>query len=252
MKSRPPPPGKLQLERALSRLGAATRSQARRLIGEGRVRVNGVTETCPEAAINPRMDRLELDGRLLRAPEFALIACNKPRGVLTTRSDPRGRATIFDVLENLPGGVQAVGRLDQASTGLLLLTTHTRLAAWLTDPVHAIPREYIVTCRGELNEEGAAAMMAGVEEGGEWLSAVHVERLKTSRRESHARVVLNEGKNREIRRIFLALGHEVTRLKRIRFGGVTLGDLEPGRWRVIPREDIPALFPGAETVLEGE
>ena len=152
---------------------------------------------------------------------------------------------MFDVLGTLPRYVAPVGRLDVASTGLLLLTNDTRLADWLLDPTHGVPRVYIVTVRGELSDETADRVRAGVRADGDLLRAREVEVLKRSRRETHVRVVLVEGKNRELRRLFAACGHEVTRLKRVAFGGLELGSLAPGRWRVLAPAELRRAFPCA-------
>jgi 23S rRNA pseudouridine2605 synthase len=171
--------------------------------------------------------------------DWRTIAFHKPRGVVTTRRDPDGRKTVFDLLGNAGTGLITVGRLDMASTGLLLLTTDTQLAAWLTDPAQAIIRRYIVTARGSVSNEEARAMEAGLE----GLQAKSVEILKRSRRETHMRIELTEGRNREIRRLLEAVGHEVTRLLRVSFGGIELGTLQAGRSREVAREEIDAAFP---------
>ena len=144
---------------------------------------------------------------------------------MTTRRDPDGRRTVFDVLGDEARSLVAVGRLDMASTGLLLLTTDTRLANYLTDPDNAITRRYVVTVRGALEDAEGEKMTAGIED----LRASSVVIRKRSRRETHLIIELVEGKNREIRRMFEALGHPVTKLMRVAFGSVELGELQPGR-----------------------
>jgi 23S rRNA pseudouridine2605 synthase len=136
-----------------------------------------------------------------------------------------------------------VGRLDAATSGLLLLTNDTQLAAWLTDPEHAVTRVYRVTVRGRVTHDEAQRLKEGIVDRGERLSASSVTVRKASGRETHLIVELTEGKNREIRRLCAAIGHEVTSLARIAFGGLTLGDLQPGRWREISREDVRRTFP---------
>lgn len=167
------------------------------------------------------------------------MAFHKPRGVVTTRRDPEGRRTVFDTLGTDAEGLVTVGRLDLASTGLLLLTTDTALAAWLTDPVNAVVRRYIVTARGEVTDEEARMMERGLD----GLQAGAVEVRKRSKRETHLIVELTEGRNREIRRLLDAVGHGVTRLLRISFGGIDLGTLQPGEWRDVSRDELAAAFP---------
>lgn len=240
-----PRPGHVPLERALSKLGLASRSEARDLIHAGRVKVDGAVETDPLREVVPERIRVEIDGRPARRAEPLTVLLHKPRGVVTTRSDPEGRPTVYSCLEGLETHVIPVGRLDAATTGLLLLTNDTRFADWLTDPRSEVPRVYVVTVRGELSDATARRLEEGVEESGERLGARAVQVRKRSRRETHLIVELTEGRNREIRRMLTAVGHEVTRLKRVSFGGLELGDLEPGRWRVVPAEELARAFPGA-------
>jgi 23S rRNA pseudouridine2605 synthase len=236
--------GRVPLERALSKLGLASRSEARALIAAGSVRVDGRVVTDPRYEVVPETAAFEIAGRPAERPEPLTILLNKPRGTVTTRRDPEGRPTVYDCLAGLAAHVVPVGRLDAASTGLLLLTNDTRLADWLTDPAHRVPRVYLVTVRGEVRETSVERLVLGIEDRGETLAASGVRIRKRSRRETHLVVELCEGKNREIRRLFGALGHEVTRLKRVSFGGVELGELPPGSWRVVAPEELARAFPG--------
>ena len=149
---------------------------------------------------------------------------------------------MYDVLGDDLRGLVAVGRLDLATSGLLVLTSDTRLADWMTDPVNAVPRVYVVTVRGRVDERDIERLTTGVQSGRDRLRAEAVTLRKTSNRESHLDVELREGRNREVRRLFEAIGHEVTRLKRIRLGGLELGSLEPGEWRELTREEVQAAF----------
>ncbi|HEV2854073.1 MAG TPA: pseudouridine synthase [Thermoanaerobaculia bacterium] len=238
-------PGHVPLERALSKLGLASRSEARELIRAGRVSVDGTRETDPLREVIPERIRVEIDGRPASRPEPLTILLHKPRGVVTTRSDPEGRPTVYGCLEGLDTHVVPVGRLDAATSGLLLLTNDTRFAGWVTDPANGVPRVYIVTVRGEVSDATARRLEEGIEESEEILAARKVAVRKRSRRETHLVIELTEGKNREIRRMLAAAGHEVTRLKRVSFGGLELGDLEPGKWRVISMDELREAFPGA-------
>jgi len=241
-------PGEVTLERALSKLGLCSRREARALVLDGRVAIDGVVVRSPLRAVVPERARIAIDGEpALRARPLTILL-HKPRGVVTTRRDPQGRPTVYDALGELaPAGAHLVpvGRLDAASTGLLLLTNDTRLADWLTDPAQALPRVYVVTARGLVSDEDVERLRAGIEDRGERLWASAVERRKTSRRESHLVIELREGRNREVRRLLRSTGHEVTRLLRVRFGGLELGTLAPGRWRVVAAEELERAFPGA-------
>jgi len=237
-------PGQVSLERALSKLGLASRTEARALIREGRVVVDGRPAADPLQPVVPEKARIEIDGHPAVRSRPRTILLHKPRGVVTTRSDPEGRPTVYTCLEGLEAEhLIPVGRLDAATTGLLLLTNDTRLAAWITDPVNAVPRVYLVTVRGELSDATAHRLEEGIEDAGEHLSASQVTVRKRSRRETHLILALTEGKNREIRRLLAAVGHEVTRLKRVSFGGLELGDLSPGRWREVTEDELRTAFP---------
>lgn len=235
----------MSLERALSKLGLASRSEARALILAGRVTVNGRTAIDPARRVTPERISIAIDGVApARAATAVTIVLHKPRGYVTTRSDPEGRKTVYDLLADLPERVVPVGRLDLATSGLLILTSDTRLANWLADPRTAIPRVYLVTVEGRVNADTHAQLEQGVVVDGETLAAASAEVRKASGKESHLTIMLTEGKNREIRRLLDAAGHPVTRLRRVAFGGLKLGDLEPGAWRPIPAAELRAAFPG--------
>ena len=237
------PRGTVALARALSKRGLASRAEAVALILAGRVALGGRVVTDPGRLVVPEALDVAIDGRPAVAPAWRTIAFHKPRGVVTTRRDPGGRPTVHDLLAPLGDALAPAGRLDLASSGLLVCTNDTRLAAWLTAPGHGVEKEYVVTVRGRVSPATAAALEAGVDEGGERLRARTVRILKASSRETHLIVVLDEGRNRQIRRLFDWAGHDVTRLCRVRIGGLGLGDLPPGEWRDIPREMLPRIFP---------
>ncbi|TAK12914.1 MAG: rRNA pseudouridine synthase [Acidobacteria bacterium] len=219
------------IDRAMSKLGLASRAEARALIHAGKVRVNGkvVREVKERIKLNSRIQISDAPAHPapahLRtgapAHQRVIIAFNKPRGVVTTTKDPEGRPTVFGVLaeRGMTDRLLAIGRLDMASTGLLLLTNDNELLNSLTDPVNGVERKYAVTVRGRVSPEAAAA-----------LPAARVELRKASGPESHLLVTLTQGKNREIRNMFEEIGHEVTRLHRVEFGPISLGKLQPGDW----------------------
>lgn len=238
-----PPPGRVPLNRALSKLGLLSRAQATEAILGGRVRVDGRVVCDPATRVTPERVRIRIDGALQTPARWRTLLFHKPRGVVTTRRDPQARTTVYDAIGEDARGLAPVGRLDLATSGLLLLTNDTRLAAWMTDPEHGVPRVYAATVRGAVTPDEVDALTAGVSSGGERLRATRVAVRKTSRRESHLVVELREGRNREIRRLFAAVGHEVTRLKRVRLGGLELGDLRPGQWRALAQEEVRAAFP---------
>lgn len=234
----------VSLERALSKLGLASRSQARELILQGHVTVSGKVVTAPSMRIVPEGLAIAIDGAMADPGEPMAIILHKPRGYVTTRSDPEGRKTVYDLLDDLPGRVIPVGRLDLATSGLLLLTNDTQFANWLTDPQSGIDRIYLVTVEGHVRHEAAERLVNGVLVDEEALSAAAAVVRRASNRESHLTVTLREGKNREVRRLLAAIGHPVTRLRRVQFGGLELGTLPPGRWRRLSAGELRAAFPG--------
>jgi 23S rRNA pseudouridine2605 synthase len=232
------------LERALSKRGLSSRSEARELIRQGRVSVDGRILTDPAARVVPERVTIAIDGAARHAgTEPLTIVLHKPRGYVTTRSDPEGRKTIYDLLTDLRARVIPVGRLDLATSGLLILTNDTQLGNWLTDPASQVPRVYLVTVKGEVTEDTANRLVEGLAIGDERMAAANVSVRKRSKRESHLTITLTEGKNREIRRLLDAVEHPVTRLRRVRFGGLELGTLPPGQWRRVSAAELRAGFP---------
>lgn len=239
------PHGTVPIARAISKLGIASRRQAIDAILAGRVTVSGRVVIDPGHPVNPETARIAIDGKSSGRADWRTVLLHKPRGVVTTRRDPEGRKTIYDVLGELGGWLAPVGRLDAATSGLLLLTNDTKLADWLMDPFKAVVRTYRVTVRGHVSENELAVLEGGIADRGETLRVETVTISKASGRETHLVVRLTEGKNREIRRMFAAIGHEVTALARVAIGPLELGTLAPGTWREVSREEMRSAFPAA-------
>jgi 23S rRNA pseudouridine2605 synthase len=231
------------LGRAVSKLGLASRSEARELIAAGRVTVNGRVVRDLLARVDGERSRIAVDGVAGEPSGRLVIALHKPRGVVTARSDPQGRPTVYALIAGAPGRVVPVGRLDLASSGLILFTNDTHFGDWLASPRSGVPKVYLVTVRGRVGDEDVRRLEAGVESGGEKLAPASVQLRKASGRESHLVVTLTEGKNREIRRLCAARGYDVTRLRRVQIGGLDLGRLAPGRWRRVDESELAQAFP---------
>ena len=235
-------PETMRIQRALARAGIASRRRAEELVAAGRVRVNGaVAET--GQSVDPSRDTITVDGKAIGAPAaLAWIVLNKPTGVLTTRSDPSGRRTVFDLVDDVPG-LTYVGRLDYMTEGVLLLTTDGDAAHKLTHPSNEIERTYVATVRGE-GPDAARAAMKGVELEDGLVMPRDVTARRVGRGVWELDITIVEGKTREVRRLCEALGLEVQRLVRTKFGPVKLGSLESGRTRPLTareKEIISAL-----------
>ncbi|MGA0806201.1 MAG: pseudouridine synthase [Pseudohongiellaceae bacterium] len=231
----------MPLARALSKLGLASRGQTLEWIAAGRLAVNGRICRNPDLRVVPERDRFALDGVTLARQQRFCVLLHKPRGYVTTRSDEKGRKTVFDLLPASLQQLHAVGRLDMHTSGLLLLTNDTRLSSYLTDPANGVPREYAVSVEGKVEAASLQRLREGIEDKGELLQAAAVRVRKLSGRESHLFVTLQEGRNREVRRLFDAIGHPVTKLKRIAFGPLLLGELASGTYRELDAAEVDAL-----------
>jgi 23S rRNA pseudouridine2605 synthase len=230
------------LARALSKLGFCSRSQGVELVKAGRVRVNVVVQSNPEWRVDLRRDRIAVDGKAVRAPAKIYLMLNKPRGLVTTASDEQGRETVFTCFEGQGLPVLApVGRLDKASEGLLLFTNDTAWAARITAPESHLDKTYHVQVDCLVNETFTQRMQEGVIVDGIVLGAKRVRILRQGTKNSWLEVVLDEGKNRQIRRLLAALGVSVLRLVRVAVGSLLLGALAKGESRRLTPEEVAAL-----------
>jgi 23S rRNA pseudouridine2605 synthase len=235
----------VSLARALSKLGLCSRSEGVRLVESGRVKVDGRVERSPSRRVDLARDRIALDGRVVgeSAVERLVLAYHKPRGLIVSRGDPAGRPTIYDDLE-LPAPVFPVGRLDKDSSGLLVLTNDHRLGHRLTDPKAHVEKRYHVRVAGVPAPEALEALRAGVDIGDESPTRPACVRALGTPAAGGAwlEIVLTEGRNRQIRRMTAAVGHDVLELVRVAIGNLELGDLHPGEWRKLSSEDVRRLL----------
>lgn len=230
----------LPLERVLSKLGAASRTEAARLIAAGRVTVNGRVHRDPSFPCAMGRDRITLDGVPLHGTERIYVAFHKPRGCVTTRADEKGRPTVYD---HLPPDLKAmpVGRLDMASEGLLLFSNDTRWAQRIQDPATHLPKVYHVQTDRHLRPEELAAIAAGPVLDGVACLPVGIRVLRAGEKTQWLEITLTEGRNRQIRRMLALFGIEVRRLVRVAIGPLALGGLRAGQWRHLTAEERETL-----------
>jgi len=232
----------MRLQVYLARAGVASRRASEALITEGRVNVNGEPATELGTKVTPGTDHVTVDGNavVLRKPVW--IALHKPRGYVTTRDDPRGRRTVYDLIPAELHHLFHVGRLDRQSEGLLLLTNEGEAANRLLHPRYGIDKEYVATIEGSPTHESVDRLVEGIEVDGELLRADTVEVMPTSEPgTTRIRLVLLEGRYREVRRMLEAVGHPVLKLVRRRFGPIRLGDLRRGAWRELTPQELATL-----------
>lgn len=203
--------------------------------------VNGRVVKDPDLRVDPARDRLAVDDRPLAAARRVYLALNKPRGIVTSAADERGRETVYDLLPRELPWVGPVGRLDKASEGLLLLTNDSRWADRVTSPASHLDKVYHVQIDRVADEALLAALEAGVREGEDVLAAKRAALLRAGGRNSWIAVTLDEGRNRQIRRMLAAVGVEVLRLVRVAIGPLELGELPKGKWRNLTPEEKHAI-----------
>jgi 23S rRNA pseudouridine2605 synthase len=236
---------KVGLARALSKLGYCSRSQAAELIRAGTVRLNGTVRCDPETPVNLGRDRVAVDGNAVKRETKIYLIMNKSRGLVTTASDEKGRKTVYDILqrsrEALPW-VAPVGRLDKASEGLLLLTNDSEWGARVAAPEAHLEKTYHVHVASTDGMNIADSIMRGVKiENGQSLRALRAGLLRTGEKNCWLEIVLDEGRNRQIRRTLAALEVEVLRLVRVAIGPLQLGNLAKGACRSLTKEEKRAL-----------
>ena len=238
------------IARILSKRGICSRTQAADWVRAGRVSVGGRVVRDPEFPTSLDCDDIRIDGEPLRAPPPLLLMLNKPRGLVTTASDERGRDTVYRCFDGatregapLPW-IAPVGRLDKASEGLLLFSSDPVWAARITDPATGPSKTYHVQVDRIPDQALLAALQSGVAVDGEHLSAMSARLLRAGERNAWLEIVLDEGRNRQIRRLLDAFDIATLRLLRVAIGGLVLGTLAKGGWRVLDGEDLRAIGPG--------
>ena len=236
----------IRLQKLLSAAGVSSRRAAEELILQGRVTVNGQVVRELGTKADPETDRVRVDGKPVKpAARPIYLLLNKPRGYVTTRSDPEGRPTVIDLLKGIHDYVYPVGRLDYESEGLLLLTNDGELAARLTHPRHEVPREYHVRVRGIPTDHEVRRLAHGVVLDGRRTAPAEVRVVDTGvgehRDQALLSITLHEGRTRQVRRMCEEVGHPVVRLRRVRIGTIVDPKLPVGAWRPLSPREVAAL-----------
>jgi 23S rRNA pseudouridine2605 synthase len=240
------PQNKLKtLDRILSKAGIGSRTDARKWIGAGRVAVNGKTIQSPDLWVDAKRDRVTLDGRPLVAREKQYLLLYKPKGYLTTYKDPEGRETVYDLLPEAGEWVVPVGRLDQDTTGLLIMTNDTDFANYIMSPESKVPKTYLVKSSLRLSDDQLDRLRAGVELADGPTRPAIVKRIRDSARYTFFEITITEGRNRQVRRMVEALDAKVLKLVRTQIGPIAIAGLEIGKHRALTAEEVRMLIGSA-------
>jgi 23S rRNA pseudouridine2605 synthase len=233
----------MRLNRYLASCGVGSRRACDRLIADGKVAVDGKPVTSMGVTVFPLKSRVQVDGREVRPESTRVLMVHKPRNVICTVSDPEDRKTVMELLPDTWRDLRLypVGRLDRNSEGLILVTNDGELANRLTHPRYHVEKEYLVWVRDEITQEQGEAMLDGVQDDGERLSALAITPIPTQGRYHCYSMILGEGRNRHIRRMCEAVEVSVVRIKRIRMAGLDIQELEPGECRELAGRELTQL-----------
>ena len=231
------------LERVLSKAGIGSRTEARSWIHAGRVTVNGRRIENPDHWIDFARDKVTFDGKPLAARQKVYYVLYKPKGYLTTYKDPEGRPTVYDLLGGIDQWVFPIGRLDQDTSGLLLVTNDTQFAERITNPEHKIPKTYLVKASQLLSDEQLERLRNGIELSDGPTRPAAVTRVRDSGKYTHFEITITEGRNRQVRRMVEALDAKVLKLVRTRIGRLEIGNLEIGKYRPLDPASISLTGP---------
>ncbi len=231
----------ITLERAFSKAGFGSRTQARSWIESGKVQVNGKPALNPGRWVDASRDRITLDGKPLRRAARHYVLLHKPEGYLTTRSDPEGRPTVYDLIRGVDVWLSPVGRLDLDTSGLLILTNDTAFADRVSSPRHNVPKTYRVKTAHALTEEQIARLRQGVALRDGPTHPAAVSRLRDGPGYTYLEMTITEGRNRQVRRMIEAVGSKVRTLARTAIGPIGIEDLASGQWRPLTADEVAAL-----------
>lgn len=233
---------KIRLQKFMAEAGIASRRKCEEYINQGRVYVNGKMAAIG-TVIDPVFDLVEMDGKRVTVDEKkAVILFNKPRGVISSAADPKGRETVMDYFKNYPLRLYNVGRLDYDSEGLIIMTNDGDIAYKMMHPKFVVEKTYFVICENSLSDDDIKTLTEGVElDDGMTSPSVVEEVRKTRTGKTSFFITIHEGRNRQVRRMMEKIGHEVLQLRRVRIGNLKLGSLEEGQWRELSEKEIDEL-----------
>ncbi len=232
-----------RLQKVIAHAGIASRRDAEEIITAGRVTVNGKVVTELGTKIEPRRDRVAVDGKMLKAEKYVYILLNKPKGVVTTLEDPRGRKTVADIVTKIPERIYPVGRLDYNTEGLLIMTNDGDITHALTHPSHEIAKTYLAKVEGFPPEEKLDKLRVGIrlEDGVTAPAKINIVDIDREKELTTLEIIIYEGKNRQIRRMCETIGHPVKNLKRIQYAFLTLEGLRRGQYRQLLAREVEEL-----------
>ncbi len=231
------------LERVLSKAGLGSRTEARKWIADGRVQVNGKPVRNPDQWIDMERDRVAFDGKPVRAAEKLYLLLYKPKGYITSYGDPEGRPTVYDLIQDLGQWVVPVGRLDQDTSGLLLMTNDTQFAERVMNPDHKVPKTYLVKASTPLSDEQLQMLRQGVTLSDGPTRPALVRRLDEGEGKGSIEMIITEGRNRQVRRMLEAVNSRVRKLVRTGIGPLRIEKLEIGKWRKLTAREVQLLVP---------
>lgn len=229
------------LDRVLSKAGLGSRTDARSWIGTGRVAVNGKLIQTPDHWVDLERDSVTLDGKPVTRQRPLYVVLYKPTGYITTYRDPEGRPTVYDLLSDIDQWLSPVGRLDQDTSGLLLLTNDNQFADRIMSPDFKVPKTYLVKASPVLEDAAIERLRSGIELSDGPTRPAIVDRLRNSASSTFLEITITEGRNRQVRRMIEALGSRVRKLVRTAIGPLRIGDLEIGKWRELTKAELRSL-----------
>lgn len=233
---------KIRLQKYLAECGVASRRKSEELIAAGKVKVNGVTAIIGDK-VNPKHDKITVSGKkVVSVKKNVYIMLNKPRGFITTMNDEHDRKCVAELVKNINTRVYPVGRLDRESEGLLIMTNDGEFTNALTHPSKHVSKTYRVTIRPTITKEQATEFRNGIEIDGRMTAPADLRVLETQENRTVVEVTIYEGRNRQIRKMFEALGIEVARLKRTKVGNLKLGMLKQGAYRHLTEDEVSSLY----------